>query len=456
MNLLQYLHQKLYKTFIGLTVGLTVLSAGIAATDLDKQSTIEQIPHVIIPDIQAGIEKYIAEQTKAGGGYFTLRYEDKVMKLKLVRVHTEYLANLGPRRHFACVDLASTDGNVYDVDFFLSGDPGNMTVTETTVHKVNGRPLYLWRQQEDGTWAHAPVDEASLELLGVIEGVDRFDFVYQATLPELNNNARMWIPIPESDAFQTIEMTKMIMPGKHRVLTDKRYGNKVLFIELEPKDSGSRLSMNFHVRRLEKGIYEDETIPTDFLAPERLVPDSDQFQTIATEVLKDKRGGDLVRARALYDHTIDTMLYQKFGDGYGKGDAEYACGAGFGNCTDYHSYFIALARASNIPARFAIGAGIPSNRDEGGISGYHCWAEFYAEGKWWPVDISEADKYTSLATYYFGHNPANRIEFSRGRDLVVEPGPKSGPINFLAYPILEVDGKEILVKPQLGFTRVAG
>ena len=448
-------HRNRFAVVLCATTGLALICSVFATNDREEHVAIESIPHVVTADIKAGIEYHIEEQSLLGGGYFPLEFEGKKLNLKLVRVHMEYLANLGPRRHFACVDLASTDGNVYDVDFFLSGDPGNMTVTETTVHKVNGRPLYLWRQQEDGTWAHAPVDEASLELLGVIEGVDRFDFVYQATLPELNNNARMWIPLPESDAFQTIEMTKMIMPGKHRVLTDKRYGNKVLFIELEPKDSGSRLSMNFHVRRLEKGIYEDETIPTDFLAPERLVPDSDQFQTIATEVLKDKRGGDLVRARALYDHTIDTMLYQKFGDGYGKGDAEYACGAGFGNCTDYHSYFIALARASNIPARFAIGAGIPSNRDEGGISGYHCWAEFYAEGKWWPVDISEADKYTSLATYYFGHNPANRIEFSRGRDLVVEPGPKSGPINFLAYPILEVDGKEILVKPQLGFTRVA-
>ncbi|MBK6404399.1 MAG: hypothetical protein IPF66_04800 [Holophagales bacterium] len=30
------------------------------------------------------------------------------------------------------------------------------------------------------------------------------------------------------------------------------------------------------------------------------------------------------------------------------------------------------------------------------IDGYHCWAEFWAEGKWWTVDISEADKYTAL------------------------------------------------------------
>ena len=51
---------------------------------------------------------------------------------------------------------------------------------------------------------------------------------------------------------------------------------------------------------------------------------------------------------------------------------------------------------------------------------------------------------------YFGHHPANRLEFSRGRDLVVEPGPASGPINFLAYPVLEVDGD--LVKAPVSFS----
>jgi transglutaminase-like putative cysteine protease len=169
--------------------------------------------------------------------------------------------------------------------------------------------------------------------------------------------------------------------------------------------------------------------------------------------LKDKNGGDLVRARALYDHTIDSMKYAKFGSGWGQGNANFACDSARGNCTDYHSYFIALCRASNIPARFAIGAAVPSSRDNGGVNGYHCWAEFYAEGKWWPVDISEADKYAALATYYFGHNPANRVEFSRGRDLIVEPGPESGPINFLAYPLLEVGGKPVKIKPQFGFKR---
>ncbi len=106
-------------------------------------------PKVVTADIQAGIENYIEEQTRLNEGYYKLPFRDRDLRLKLARIHTEYLANLGPRRHFACVDLAGTDGEVYDVDFFLAGDPGAMTVTETTVHKINGQPLYVWKQRGD-------------------------------------------------------------------------------------------------------------------------------------------------------------------------------------------------------------------------------------------------------------------------------------------------------------------
>jgi hypothetical protein len=79
--------------------------------------------------------------------------------------------------------------------------------------------------------------------------------------------------------------------------------------------------------------------------------------------------------------------------------------------------------------------------------------EFFADDRWWPVDISEADKNSSLASYYFGHQPANRIELSRGRDLVVDPGPSSGPINFLAYAVLEVEGNAIKASTEFLFRR---
>jgi hypothetical protein len=32
-------------------------------------------------------------------------------------------------------------------------------------------------------------------------------------------------------------------------------------------------------------------------------------------------------------------------------------------------------------------------RNDGGVDGYHCCVEFYADGEWGPVDISDGDKY---------------------------------------------------------------
>jgi hypothetical protein len=86
--------------------------------------------------------------------------------------------------------------------------------------------------------------------------------------------------------------------------------------------------------------------------------------SLIAEKAVEGRQGDLMRARALYDYVIDQMRYMKFGEGWGQGDAVYACNSLYGNCTDYHAYFIGLARSIGIPARFAIGAATrPPRRD---------------------------------------------------------------------------------------------
>ena len=437
---------------------MTMLAAVVICTVLvgchKEKSFSEKVSNVVTADIQAGIEKHIEEQTKLGDGYFKMAFKDEELNLKLVRVHTEYLANLAPLQHFACVDLASTDGHVYDVDFFLSGDVGEMTVTETTVHKTNGQPLYVWKQKQDKTWHRVPAVYATPDLLGIVRERDWFEFLYRATLPEINDVGRIWIPLPVTDQYQTIEVKYIEAPVDQKILEDREHGNKMFFMVLKPENSGETIEICYRVDRREKGVYEDNTRdPNDYLRPDRLVPENEDFRKIAERVVEGKLG-NLARARALYDHTIDRMRYMKYGDGWGQGDAVYACDTRTGNCTDFHSYFIALSRAVGIPARFAIGASIPSERNEGGIDGYHCWVEFYTNGKWWPADISEGDKCSALSTYYFGHHPANRVEFSRGRDLVVEPGPASGPINFLAYPVLEIGGEMARTKVEFSFNRI--
>ena len=121
-------HRKSSLTFAAAGSGLmAILAALVISTgfiregwaDTGSKPAVSSTPAVVTADIQAGIERHIEEQVRAGGGYYHLQFKDRELKLKLVRVHTEYLANLGPRRHFACVDLADVSGDVYDVDFFL-------------------------------------------------------------------------------------------------------------------------------------------------------------------------------------------------------------------------------------------------------------------------------------------------------------------------------------------------
>ncbi len=289
----------------------------------------------------------------------------------------------------------------------------------------------------------------------IVRGADRFEFTYKVTLPEIRGTGRLWVPLAGSDAFQTVEVEKVSAPREWKPLTDPDYQNKILYLSAGPEESGKVLEVRYRVTRLEKEAYPatDESKLRRELGSERLVPVNDRFREIATEATAGKMTA-LERGRALYLHVLDRMRYDKTGTGWGNGDALWACDSRTGNCTDFHSYFIALARSIGIPARFAIGATIPAGKTDGEISGYHCWAEFSADGRWIPVDISEADKHPELAEYYFGHHPANRFELSRGRDLVVEPAPTSGPINFMAYPLLEVEGKVIRPETVLSFRRV--
>lgn len=409
-------------------------------------------PRVTLADVEQGIRDHIDAQKAQGGGRFDFSNDSLDLSLRLVRVHTEYLSILGPNEYFACVDLATETGDVYDVDFFLTGKPGDMKVTSTELHKRNGKPFYTWEQQKDGTWRTVPVERASNRLMGVVEGEDHFRFTYQVAIPDLQDSAQMWIPLAHSDRFQDIEADLQDIPGVYRTL--QAGDNKILHLRLLPEHSGRSVRINYKVVRREKGPYAAPEADTGrYLRSTTGLPVGGRFESIVREVVAAQEAETpLTQARALYDHVIDNMRYAKQGT-YGTGDAEYACDSRSGNCTEFHSYFISLARTAGIPARFAIGAAIPAARDEGGVNGYHCWAEFYADDQWWPVDISEANKYSALSTYYFGHHPANRIELSRGRDIAPQPQPQSGPIGFFAYPVLEVGGRKIKTETTFRFER---
>jgi len=151
----------------------------------------------------------------------------------------------------------------------------------------------------------------------------------------------------------------------------------------------------------------------------------------------------LDKARAIYDYVFTTMRYDKTGTGWGRGDVLYACDAKKGNCTDFHSLFIAMARSQGIPARFEIGFPLPPDKHSAEIAGYHCWADFFdPQHGWIPVDISEAWKHPEKKDYFFGAHDTNRVEFTMGRDLELSPKQEGKLLNYFVYPYVEVGGKE--------------
>ena len=193
-----------------------------------------------------------------------------------------------------------------------------------------------------------------------------------------------------------------------------------------------------------------ETEATDpnlqrWLAPDRLVPLDAKIKAQAQEVVA-KAGAktDLQKARAIYEHVVSTVTYDKTGQGWGRGDIYYACDARRGNCTDFHAIVIGYCRALGIPARFSIGLPLPVGHGKGEIKGYHCWAEFFTKQTGWvPVDASEAAKNPDKRNYFFGAHDENRVEFIRGRDLALLPRQHGPLLNYFVYPYAEADGQPV-------------
>jgi transglutaminase-like putative cysteine protease len=286
-----------------------------------------------------------------------------------------------------------------------------------------------------------------------------FAFEYETVVKDIPAGARqleLWLPVPHNDPYQVISDLHIESSQPYQIHS-AQYGNKMLNIKVkDPQPSGFTVVLRFNTTRrehinpllgqnhpIDARKEQDDPDMARWLQPDRMVPLDEKIRGWALEVVEAAHARtDLEKARAVYDHIVATVKYDKSGQGWGRGDIYYACEARRGNCTDFHAIFIGYCRALGIPARFAIGFPLPTDRGAGQISGYHCWAEFYVKDLGWvPVDASEAAKDPKRREYFFGAHDENRVEFTRGRDLSLSPKQKGDSLNYFIYPYAEVDGK---------------
>jgi hypothetical protein len=290
--------------------------------------------------------------------------------------------------------------------------------------------------------------------------VRKFTFNYRFRVHDLQpadtaekNVIRVWLPCPSNTDCQQVARLAATAPAKFSETTEARYGNPLLFFETQiPASGGFTVDVPYEITRHE---VVRRTVPSTeklddvqralFLSEDQFVPTSGKplLKLKSLDLKKDPLG----LARQLYDVVDDQVTYKKEGIGWGRGDTNWVCDSGYGNCTDFHSLFMSLARSQGLPTRFEIGFSIPTDKPAGPIAGYHCWAWFYADERGWiPVDISEADKHPQLKDYYFGSLTADRVMFSTGRDLKLVPPANHQPLNFMVYPYLEVGGETLPTK----------
>ncbi len=282
-----------------------------------------------------------------------------------------------------------------------------------------------------------------------------FEVTYTASLESLPADAErveVWIPYPQSDGSQQIEVEGVTSPYPTQIETEPSLGNEMIHLEVDHPDRSSfDVTQTFRVTRTEKirkdfakAMPHHGDLPPEvarWLKPDKLVPLDERIRRLSADVTEGATT-DLEKARKIYDYVVSTMSYDKSGTGWGHGDIYWACDMKRGNCTDFHALFTGLARAAGIPARFEIGLPIPADRGSGEIGGYHCWAEFYLDGYGWvPIDASEAKKHLDEKDYFFGAHDENRVQLSIGRDLTLAPPQKGDPVNYFVYPYAEVNGK---------------
>ncbi len=256
-------------------------------------------------------------------------------------------------------------------------------------------------------------------------------------VPAGAREAKLWIAVPQERQEQKVSDLRVDTGYDWKPTEDPDFHNRAVLVTVpNPPDSFS-VSLSARVRRFPVEAPEPASLSSAerplYLRDEGMVSLSPRIRALADSI----GGGD----RARYDYVRTVMTYDKTVPGWGRGDSERACDVHKGNCTDFHSLFMSLSRAEGVPARFEMGYATLPGGETDRAGGYHCWAWFYRDGAWVPVDISEGNLNPDRAGFYFGHLDADRVAFSTGRDVKF-PEMQGPPLNYFpAAAYVEVDGR---------------
>ncbi len=288
---------------------------------------------------------------------------------------------------------------------------------------------------------------------------------------------RVWLPLPiagDSDYQKNLGSTWSVEGGTATAVSDSKTGAEMLYFETADASKVpavqviSRFATRDRAVDLSKpgaGVKADRAELQKYLAPTELIPTDGIVRDTAREITKNVRGGDVEKARAIYEWIVENTYRDPKTRGCGVGDIKYLLESKNlgGKCADLNALFVGLARASGIPARDIYGVRVAKSAygyrslgagTENVTRAQHCRAEFYtASYGWVPVDPADVRKVIleekpdaqlpiddalvkAARTRLFGSWEMNWLAFNTAHDVTL-PRSTNGKIGFLMYPQAE-------------------
>lgn len=216
---------------------------------------------------------------------------------------------------------------------------------------------------------------------------------HSVTISGEARDLEVWLPVPMDDPGQTVEDVKL-QPETAELLTDDSKTVSIARLRLPRSEGETKLSASYtvHLRRpafdkaalarMDFGPYDPESPEVrDYTVPRsRIESDDPRIVELARQFASD--GNPYRRAWAIYNHVIDQSSYV---DAPARG-ALPMLQSKVGCCADYAMLFVAICRATGIPARECSGFVV-----KGGGT-WHSWAEFYLPNLGWiPCDPQAGD-----------------------------------------------------------------
>jgi len=166
--------------------------------------------------------------------------------------------------------------------------------------------------------------------------------------------------------------------------------------------------------------------------------ESDSPSVVSTAVsIVGSETNPYTKARMIYDWVRSNLYFQELPVGDIMG-AYWTLNNRYGECGEYVALFVALCRASGIPAKPVVGMLAGTGRNP------HVWAEFYLQDIGWvPVDPTFADTGYD-PNYYFGNLDNGRLIMSEGYNVNLSPPSVFDPVSLFQVYVWQWYGSGVM------------